>query len=176
MIEAAATPMDDTLCSICAVRIENYVPDYFLGEKFSPACGTCKENDVSWSSDEDLADHSRSEPESTAAHSVKSVKFSKSLETGEHIDEHFEEFLEHFEHDGKESKYSLLARNLAMSGERILDVRIQDIKSHSKHLNDSIDLCYKKAFPQLCSALRNFIRKKVDSDEAPKDFLVRLII
>ena len=55
-------------------------------------------------------------------------------------------------------------------------VRIWDIKSHSKCLNDSIDLCYKRAFPQLCSALRKFIRKRVDPDEASKDFLVRLII
>ena len=65
VIEAAATPMDDILCSIWAVRSKNYVPDYFLGEKFSPACGNCKDNGVSWSSDENLTDHSRSEPDST---------------------------------------------------------------------------------------------------------------
>ena len=113
------------------------VPDYFLGEKFSPACGNCKEKDVSWSSDENLADHSKSDLESTSSHSVKSVESSQSLDTGENIAEHFEEFPEHFEHDGKESKYSVFARNLPMSGERIRDVRIPDIKSHSKHLNDS---------------------------------------
>ena len=90
--------------------------------------------------------------------------------------EQFEEFLEHFDDDGRESKYSLWAKNLSTSGKRILDVRIADIKSHSECLNDSIDLCYKKAFPQLCSALRNFIRKRVNTDEASKDFLVRLII
>ena len=29
------------LCSICAIPIVNYVPKYFLGEKFNPACDKC---------------------------------------------------------------------------------------------------------------------------------------
>ena len=88
------------------------------------------------------------------------------MNTAKNIAEHFEEFLEHFEHDGSESKYSLLAKNLSTSGERVLDVCISDIKSYSMYLNDSIDLCYKKAFPELCNALGNYIRKKDNSDEA----------
>lgn len=94
----------------------------------------------------------------------------------ENIAEQFEEFLEHFQATGAASKYSLLATDLVTSAGRILDVRITDVKSYSKSLNESIDLCYKKAFPQMCTGLRNFIRKNVDSDTASKDFLVRLVI
>ena len=35
----------ETLCSICAVIIDNYIPDYFLGERFNRACDKCKESD-----------------------------------------------------------------------------------------------------------------------------------
>ena len=28
-------------CSICSLPIENYVPDYFMGEKFNPCCQQC---------------------------------------------------------------------------------------------------------------------------------------
>ena len=151
---------------IIIIIIENYVPDYFFGEKFNPACDNCKEKVFSWSSPENLANDFKPEPDPTSSHSVK-----YNVNTAKNIAEHFEEFLEHFEHDGSESKYSLLAKNLSTSGERGLDVQ-----SYSMYLNDSIDLCYKKAFPQICSALRNFIREKVDSDEASKDFLVKIII
>ena len=160
MSEAAATPIDDTLFSIYAIGIENYVPDYFLGEKYNPACDNCKDKDVSWSSNENLADHSRPEPDSTSCSSANSLKSSQSFDTFESNADHVEEFLKHLHYDGAESKYSLLvvlAKNISRSTERILDVCIADIKSHSKCLNDH---CYKIAFPQLCSALRNFIWKK----------------
>ena len=97
-------------------------------------------------------------------------------QSNENIAEQFKEFLEHFQASGAASKYSLLATDLVTSAGRILDVRIRDIKSYSKSLNESINLCYKKAFPQLCNGLRNFIRKNVDSDTASKDFLVLLVI
>ena len=97
-------------------------------------------------------------------------------QSNENIAEQFEELLEHFQASGAASKYSLLATDLVTSAGRILDVRIRDIKSYSKSLNESIDICYKKAFPQICNGLRNFIRKNVDSDTASKDFLVRLVI
>ena len=35
----------DTLCSICAAVIPHYIPDYFCGEAFNPACSKCKGND-----------------------------------------------------------------------------------------------------------------------------------
>ena len=60
----------------------------------------------------------------------------------ENIAEQFEELLEHFQASGAASKYSLLATDLVTSAGRILDVRIRDIKSYSKSLNVSIDLCY----------------------------------
>ena len=56
---------DETLCSICAVSIVNYVPKYFLGEKFNPACDDCQDKDISWTSDENQADTSTEEHFST---------------------------------------------------------------------------------------------------------------
>ena len=120
----------------------------------------CKDKDVSWSSNGNLADHSRPEPDFTSCSSANSLKSSPNFDTFESNAEHVEEFLKHLHYDGAESKYSLLvvlAKNISRSTERILDVCIADIKSHSKCLNDH---CYKIAFPQLCSALRNFIWKK----------------
>ena len=38
---------DETLCSICANPIIDYVPKYFLGQKCSPACGNCDPGDTS---------------------------------------------------------------------------------------------------------------------------------
>ena len=32
----------NVLCCICSAPIFDYVPDYFLGEKFNPACSKCK--------------------------------------------------------------------------------------------------------------------------------------
>ena len=44
---------EETLCSICAFPIANYVPKYFLGERFNPACDNCDDN--SWKSDDDIS-------------------------------------------------------------------------------------------------------------------------
>ena len=48
VIESSSNLKDnskETLCSICAVSIVNYMPVYFLGERFNPACDKCKESD-----------------------------------------------------------------------------------------------------------------------------------
>ena len=42
------TPITTTLCSLCGVDIPNYIPEYFCGEKYNPACEKCKENDDAW--------------------------------------------------------------------------------------------------------------------------------
>ena len=47
MIESSSNLKDnskETLCSIFAVSIVNYMPVYFLGERFNPACDKCKES------------------------------------------------------------------------------------------------------------------------------------
>ena len=36
--------LEETLCTICASPIENYVPKYFLTERFRPACEKCDDN------------------------------------------------------------------------------------------------------------------------------------
>ena len=61
------------------------------------------------------------------------------------------------------------------SSERVLDVRISDIKSYDMALNNAIDICYKTAFLNMCHAVRNFIKVNVDPD-ATKEYLVRLVI
>ena len=46
------TQPDDILCSICAVSIQGFVQEYFMGEKFNPACTSCKRNDSSYDADD----------------------------------------------------------------------------------------------------------------------------
>ena len=43
---------ENTFCSICSLLIQDYIPEYFCGEKFNPACDSCKANDSSWASDD----------------------------------------------------------------------------------------------------------------------------
>ena len=43
---------DETLCSMCSVCIQGYVPEYFLGERFNAACESCKSMDSSWTLDQ----------------------------------------------------------------------------------------------------------------------------
>ena len=115
------------------------------------------------------------QPSSTTSNNFLNVTPTSSLLPTENIAESFEEFLEKFEAEGEESKYSALAQDLVTSGERVLNVWICDIKSYSMSLSKSIDLCYKKAFLQMCTALKNLINKRVDSEAASKDFLVKLV-
>ena len=48
----ATENFEETVCTICATPIVNYVQKYFLGEAFSPACEKCDDN--SWASDDDI--------------------------------------------------------------------------------------------------------------------------
>ena len=41
-----------TMCSICALKISNFIPEYFCGEKYNPTCESCKANDTSWNPDD----------------------------------------------------------------------------------------------------------------------------
>ena len=38
----------ETLCSLCGASIPDFVPEYFCGEKYNPACEKCKADDSSW--------------------------------------------------------------------------------------------------------------------------------
>ena len=44
--------LEETFCSMCANKIVDYVPEYFLGERFNPACDNCRANDSCWQSEE----------------------------------------------------------------------------------------------------------------------------
>ena len=37
---------DETLCSICEKSINNYIPEYFLGEEINAACENCNDRTV----------------------------------------------------------------------------------------------------------------------------------
>ena len=44
----------ETLCSFCAASLANYIPEYFLGEPFNPACENCRDKDSSWKANENI--------------------------------------------------------------------------------------------------------------------------
>ena len=50
--ESLSKQPEETLCSICFISIEEYIPEYFLGEKINDACESCKSNDCSWTPDD----------------------------------------------------------------------------------------------------------------------------
>ena len=122
--ETLATKADETLCSICAVSIVNFTPEFFLGEQFSPACDDCK------SSEENFADENDEDAKKTNSQD-------------DTIANEFEEFLKNFKSDEKTWKYEVL----------VMDASIPDIKWHKLNLWKSIDSDYRKAFPSLCKTL-----------------------
>ena len=42
----------EILCSLCGTSIPEFIPEYFCGEKFNPACQACKACDSSWDPDD----------------------------------------------------------------------------------------------------------------------------
>ena len=38
----------ETFCSLCATFIPDYIPEYFFGEAYNPACHACKAMDSLW--------------------------------------------------------------------------------------------------------------------------------
>ena len=66
---AEPKPSPGIFCSICANPIDNYLPEYFCGEKFNPACQACKANDSSWCPDDPFSSFpSSSQPASLVSH------------------------------------------------------------------------------------------------------------
>ena len=60
---------NNSLCSLCAIEIQNYIPEYFCGEKFNPACEECKDKDTLWSPDNPFASFpTPSQPSSLVSH------------------------------------------------------------------------------------------------------------
>ena len=61
--------IEKNLCSICAIEISDYIPEYFMGEKYNPACLSCKANDSSWNPDDPFSSFpSPSQPLSLVSH------------------------------------------------------------------------------------------------------------
>ena len=60
---------EGTFCSICSLIIQDYIPEYFCGEKFNPACDSCKANDSSWAPDDPFSSYpSPTQPVSMVSH------------------------------------------------------------------------------------------------------------
>ena len=56
-------------CSLYATSSSDYLPEYFCGDKFNPACQSCKANDSSWDPDDPFsAFPSPSQPTSLVSH------------------------------------------------------------------------------------------------------------
>ena len=62
------------LCSICAIPIVNYVPKYFLGEKFNPACDKCDVDADEFNEDIDASDEVKSTPETNENIGIETPK------------------------------------------------------------------------------------------------------
>ena len=62
------------LCSICAIPIVNYVPKYFLGEKFNPACDKCDVDADEFNEDIDASDEVKSTPETNENIGIETSK------------------------------------------------------------------------------------------------------
>ena len=60
---------DVPFCSICSLNINNYIPEYFCGERFNPACESCKDRDGFWATDDHFSSFpSSSQPSSLVSH------------------------------------------------------------------------------------------------------------
>ena len=141
---------EETLCSICAVPMKNYVQKYFHGEAFSPACDKCDDN--SWESDENISE----------------------VETND-IEEHFEEFPRNFNGEESSPSYETLAVELVKTKEITLDVSMADIRAHNQTLMDCINAVeYREAFQFLCRTLLKFVKAR-DPENAIKRLLVKLV-
>ena len=67
--KSARSLSENVQCSICSATIDGYIPIYFLGEKFNPACESCKANDSSWNSDDPFSSFAvSSQPVSMVSH------------------------------------------------------------------------------------------------------------
>ena len=62
---------ENTICSICSIRIHGYIPEYFSGDKYSPACLSCKTSDSSWNPEDPFSSFpSPTQPSSLVSHWV----------------------------------------------------------------------------------------------------------
>ena len=61
--------IEENICSICGIDIVDYIPEYFMGEKYNPACLRCKASDSSWNPDDPFSSFpSPSQPLSLVSH------------------------------------------------------------------------------------------------------------
>ena len=84
-IDDTTEDTEETLCSICATPIVDYIQKYCLGEPYSPACDKC--DDQSWISDDNTPE------DETNLEDAKTPAL-QCLE--DDIEEKFEEFLRNF--------------------------------------------------------------------------------
>ena len=62
---------ENTFCSICSIRIPGYIPEYFCGDKYIPACLSNKTSDSSWNPEDPFSSFpSPTQPSSLVSHWV----------------------------------------------------------------------------------------------------------
>ena len=161
---------EETLCSICAVPIINYVQKYFHGEPFSPACDKC--DDHSWTTYENISEPNTNVDETKTPDLPEAIMDNYFLND---IEEQFKEFLSNFKGEGSSSKYEALALELVKTKEITLDVSMADIRNHSQTLMELINAVeYREAFQLLCSTLLKFVKVR-DPEISVKRLLVKLV-
>ena len=160
---------EETLCSICAVPIINYVQKYFHGEPFSPACDKC--DDHSWTTDENISEPNTN-VDKTKTPDLPEAHMDNYLNE---IEEQFEEFLSNFRGEDSSPKYETLALELVKTKEITLDVSMADIRAHNQTLMDCINAVeYREAFQFHCRTLLKFVKAR-DPENAIKRLLVKLV-
>ena len=166
---SATENLDETVCTICATPIVDYVQKYFLGEAFKPACDKC--DDKSWVSDENCSE-TETNVEDAKLPDLPPAHVDCCLND---IEEKFEESLRNFRGEENAPKYETLALEVVKSNEITLDVSIADIRIHNNSLMDLINgMDYKVIFRHLCRTLLRFVKSK-DPDLSSKKLLVRLV-
>ena len=152
---------EETVCTICATPIADYVQKYYLGEAFRPACDKC--DDKSWVSDENISEAETNVEDATLP-DLSPAHMDCCLNG---IEEKFEEFLRNFRGEENSPKYETLAIELVKSNEITLDVSIADIRIHNNSLMDLINgMDY--------STLLKCVKAK-DPDLSSKKLLVKLV-
>ena len=73
-VEETKETQSNSICSICGLDIQIYIPEYFLGQKYNPTCASCKASDSSWDPDDPFTSFpSSAQPSSLVSHWIPSL-------------------------------------------------------------------------------------------------------
>ena len=141
---------EETLCTICATSIVNYVQKYFHGEAFNPACDKCDDN--SWVLDENIS-KAETDVEDAKILVLPSAHLDNCILND--IEDMLEEFLRNFRCEESSIKYYRLSLELVRSNEIKLDVSMADNRILNKMLMDLINYLDYKEFSNFATHTSN---------------------